>query len=71
MNVAVLNNFEMKLTLIKECVAHSNRNSIFKVKVILRGQRPKKVQSLPVRTLTVLYKALFSNSLGKVFIMMK
>jgi len=43
----------------KGYVTHSKRNSIFKVNVVLRGQRPNKVKILPYRTITVLCKALF------------
>ena len=43
----------------KECVAHSNRNSICRVKVILRGQPSNKVPNVPIRAKTVLCKALF------------
>jgi len=50
-------------------VAHSKRNSIFKVKVIRRGQRPKK--RLPFRAITVLRKDYFSKSLGNIFILKK
>ena len=45
-------------------VAHLKRNSVFKVNVILRGQRPKKVQIPPFRTITVLCKAFFSKYSG-------
>jgi len=59
--------FNKRLTPMKGYVAHSKRNSIFKVKVILTDQRPNKVQILPFRTISVLCKAFFPNSLGKVF----
>jgi len=57
--VGLLYEFNKRLTLMKGYVAHSKRNSIFKVKVILRGQRPNYVQILPFRTITVLCKAYF------------
>jgi len=57
--VGLLYEFNKRLTLMKGYVAHSKRNSIFKVKVILRGQWPNHVQILPFRTITVLCKAFF------------
>ena len=57
MNSCILNNSTKRLTLLKECVAHSNGDSIYNVKVIPRGQRPKKVQNLSFRAITVLRKA--------------
>ena len=43
----------------KGYVVYAKQNSIFKVKVIVTGLRPNKVQILPFRTITVLCKIFF------------
>ena len=56
-----------KITLMLGYVAHLKRNSVFKVKVIIRGQKTNIVHIPPFRTIIMLCKALKIFWLNKLY----